>query len=387
MDDAALTERQAAVTAFRDITGRLSQDGDALAALRTVTFWGGAGFSKAWNPQSPTEGTLFSISRSEIETFKNLSHVLNALGWDDNDGIGFEGFKTLRYVIDMQLKYPDIRNRYLDEQSLQLSIREIRTFIHNRFSSLCDLNHVNLATGRFRASPFLSETQRPIHGFFEWLEGLCRNRKEDDEGGLILNFITTNYDFTIETILDNLGEADRPIFRRLYRGITPHRFCGQSVWDQRRSVFDHSLIKLNGGFEILRDGEGYHFEYRDRPLEAVRDNPPILILPSREQDYTDPYFKEIFPKAVRVLRDTRVLVIVGYSMPREDALVRFILRQLAESGEDARGKYIFCIDLKGSDILDSRLRWTFNSIGRMGWPRVHYYPGKFEDFCAEARAA
>ena len=86
-----------------------------------------------------------------------------------------------------------------------------------------------------------------------------------------------------------------------------------------------------------------------------------------------------------MLRDTRVLVIVGYSMPREDALVRFVLRQLAESGEDARGKYIFCIDLKGSDILETRLRWTFNSIDRLGWPRVHYYPGKFEDFCAETR--
>ena len=378
-----MDERRTAVAAFRDITDRLSQDDESLAALRTMTFWGGAGFSKAWNPQSPTEGSLFSISRSEIETFKNLSHVLKALGWDENDRIGFEGFKTLRYVIDMQLKYPDIRNRYLDEQSLALSIQEIRTFIHNRFSSLCDLNNVDMETAKFPMPPVLSNNQSAISGFFERLTGLCGDRASD-KGGLILNFITTNYDFTIETILDNLGAADRPIFRRLYRGITPHLVCGQSIWDQRRSVFDHNLIKLNGGFEILRDPDGYHFEYRDRPPESVRDNPPILILPSREQDYTDPYFKEIFPKAIRVLRDTRILMIVGYSMPREDALVRFVLRQLAESGEDARGKYIFCVDLKGSDILDTRLRWTFSSIDRMEWPKVFYYPGKFEEFCAEA---
>ncbi|NKB55890.1 MAG: hypothetical protein GKS00_06100 [Alphaproteobacteria bacterium] len=384
MDKAALDERQTAVAAFRDIAEQLSQDDESLAALRTMTFWGGAGFSKAWNPQSPTEGTLFSISRAEIETFKNLSHVLKALGWDENDGIGFEGFKTLQYVIDMQLKYPDIRNRYLDEQSLVLSIQEIRTFIQNRFRSLCDLNNIDMETSKFPTPPVLSENQQAIHKFFEDLTGLCGGRSSDNDG-LILNFITTNYDFTIETILDNLGAADRPIYRRLYRGITPHLVCGRSIWDQRRSVFDHNLIKLNGGFEILRDREGYHFEYRNRPPEAVRNNPPILILPSREQDYTDPYFKEIFPKAVRVLRETRILVIVGYSMPREDALVRFVLRQLAESGEDARGKHIFCIDLKGSPILDTRLRWTFNSIDRMGWPKVFYYPGKFEDFCAEAR--
>jgi hypothetical protein len=382
MDDAVLDERRTAVAAFRNITDRLSQEDDSLAAARTMTFWGGAGFSKAWNPQSPTEGALFSISRAEIETFKNLSHVLNALGWDENDGIGFEGFKTLQYVIDMQLKYPDIRNRFLDEQSLSLSIQEIRTFIHNRFSSLCDLNNVDRETGRFPSAPALAESQHAIHGFFESLASL-RGDRDSDNGGLILNFVTTNYDFTIETILNNLGAADWPIFRQLYRGISPHMICGQSIWDQRRSRFDYNLIKLNGGFEVLRDREGYHFEYRKRPVDAVRNNPPILILPSREQDYTDAYFKEIFPKAVRVLRETRILVIVGYSMPREDALVRFILRQLAESGEDARGKYIFCIDLKGSDILDSRLRWTFNSIDRMGWPRVFYYPGKFEDFCSE----
>ncbi len=381
MDDVVVDERRTAVRAFRDVVENLSEDSDSLAALRTMTFWGGAGFSKAWNPQSPTEGTLFSISRAEIDTFKNLSHVLNALGWDENDGIGFEGFKTLQYVIDMQLKYPDIRNRYLDEQSLSLSIQEIRTFIHNRFASICDMNNVDRETGMFPTAIALTESQSAIHNFFESLAGANEARR----GGLILNFVTTNYDFTIETILNNLGAADRPIFRQLYRGISPHQICGQSIWDQRRGRFDYNLIKLNGGFEVLRDREGYHFEYRKRPIDAVRNNPPILILPSREQDYTDPYFKEIFPKAVRVLRETRILLIVGYSMPREDALVRFVLRQLAESGEDARGKYIFCVDLKGSDILDSRLRWTFNSIDRIGWPKVFYYPGKFEDFCAEAQ--
>lgn len=384
MDDTALDEKRSTVAAFRDIASRLSADGEGLAALRTMTFWGGAGFSKAWNPQSPTEGTLFSISREEIAAFKNLSHVLKALGWDENDGIGFEGFKTLGYVIDMQLKYPDIRNRYLDEQSLKLSIQEIRTFIHDRFNSLCNLNHIDRTTGKFPTAPVLAENQRAMRNFFEALRRLCGG-PDNDRAGLVLNFITTNYDFTIETILDDLDDADQPAVQRLYRGITPYLFCGESIWDQQRSVFNHNLIKLNGGFEILRDGNGYHFDYRARPLAAVRGNPPILILPSREQDYTDPYFKEIFPKAVRVLRDTRVLVIVGYSMPREDALVRFVLRQLAESGEDARGKYIFCVDLKGSDILDTRLRWTFSSIARMGWPRVHYYPGKFEEFCAEAR--
>ena len=97
----------------------------------------------------------------------------------------------------------------------------------------------------------------------------------------------------------------------------------------------------------------------------MQASPPILILPSREQDYTDPYFRAIFSKAVRVLRETRVLIIVGYSMPREDALILFILRQLAESVEYTHGKYIFCIDLKAPDILDRCINWILIPYRKM----------------------
>jgi hypothetical protein len=86
-------------------------------------------------------------------------------------------------------------------------------------------------------------------------------------------------------------------------------------------VHDHwlvnRLLKLNGGFEIFADGTGYVLDY-GRPLAAdVATLPPVLMLPSREQQYTDPYFQAIFPKAVRLMRESTVLVIVGYSLPEE----------------------------------------------------------------------
>ena len=74
--------------------------------------------------------------------------------------------------------------------------------------------------------------------------------------------------------------------------------------------------------------------YHKRSGPEITGRPPVLMLPSREQDYSDPYFKEIFPKAVRLMRETRVLIIVGYSMPDDDALMRFIIRQFAEEPED-----------------------------------------------------
>lgn len=384
--DTTTANRQQTVEAFAEVMASLNRGDQHIAALRALTFWCGAGFSKAWNPQSPTEGSLFRISKEQIATFNNLSHVLEALGWDDNDGIGFEGFKTLTYVIEMQLKYPDIRNRYLDENNLRFSISEIRTFIQNRFEQLCDLDYVSPRTGRFDSQADPSRTREALLAFFEGLVHAPAHAVDSSDDPTV-HFVTTNYEFTVETILDNIGARAVPVLGSLYRGISPHRVCGRSIWEHPRTSFRHNLIKLNGGFEILRDGEGYELEYRTRRADDVRESPPILILPSRDQDYSEPYYREIFPKAVRVLRETSVLVVVGYSMPREDALIRFVLRQLADSGADARGKYIFCIDLKGPEILDARLRWTFHSVGRIGWPKVHYYSGRFEDFCLDYAAA
>src|SRR5262245_48925023 len=111
--------------------------------------------------------------------------------------------------------------------------------------------------------------------------------------------------------------------------------------------------------------------------------PPVLMLPSREQDYTDPYFRAIFPKAVRLMRESTILVIVGYSLPEEDALIRFILRQFAEEQEDALGKYIFYIDYMDDDTKRSRLEKVFPWIRPNAFPCIALYQGGFEKFAEE----
>ena len=87
--------------------------------------------------------------------------------------------------------------------------------------------------------------------------------------GTRFNFITTNYDNLIEAVFDStLAEGDS-FGRYLYRGVTPVRFVGD---EDPEFAYSHdwlvfNLLKLNGGFEVLRSDHGYVFDYRQRSRE------------------------------------------------------------------------------------------------------------------------
>ncbi|MCM5704408.1 SIR2 family protein [Larsenimonas salina] len=374
-------DNTATVQAFIELLDGMLDDPLDRRRPPVVTFWCGAGFSKAWDPSSPTDGDLFAIDLDDIHDFPNLQHVLHVIGWADYRRLNFEQFKNLRYVLDMQVRYPDIRNRYFDIQNLKLSISELRTLIMRRFQAACDVQNVDDDL-RFTTERD-SMDQQNITALFALLEQRARHAGLDANCPLY-HFLTTNYDFTIESILERVHAHSAPVFGRLYRGVTPSRICGSTIWEHLPRTVDRTVIKINGGFEILPTLEGFEFEYRARSDRAIREAPPLLILPSQVQDYDEPYFHQVFPKAVRLLRETDVLVIVGYSMPPEDALIRFILRQLAESPSDARGKHVFVIDTKNHDIIKSRLEEVFFYLPSVGWPREHYFSGRFEEFCRRA---
>jgi hypothetical protein len=169
--------------------------------------------------------------------------------------------------------------------------------------------------------------------------------------------------------------------QRTYRGITPTFLSGKR---NLNVVQDHwavnTLIKINGGFEILTDGHSYNLDYRRRSFDAIRELSPEIMMPSKEQNYTSPYFTAIFPKAVRLLQESRVLVIVGYSLSEEDALLRFLIRQFAEDLRDVHGKYIFYIDYTSQDALTERLQGCFRYINRMDAGHIYTASGGFVDW-------
>ena len=116
--------------------------------------------------------------------------------------------------------------------------------------------------------------------------------------GLRWNYVSTNYDFVLEAILDNCLGNDDSYTLYTYRGVTPSSYCGgQPLTTVHDNWLVSNLLKINGGFEVFKDGAGFAFDYRNTRTDAqLRAEPPQLMLASREQDYTQQYFQRDVPE-------------------------------------------------------------------------------------------
>lgn len=324
---------------------------------------------------------LFKLDTDDLRDVTDLIVLSRMLGLSSSE-ITLDGIRQIVYNLDVYDRYPDVCSRYIDPQNTRIIRDGVRAAILNRYEKLASINYFNDETSRF---PLIKENkqQRSILRFFRYLY-TCANGSEIFSEGIRLHFATTNYDYVIETILDNILGPDDSLFLYTYRGFTPSKIA-----DSRNPVMTHQhwltqhLIKLNGGFEILREENRYHLDYSKRNPEQIAKQPPIIMLPSREQNYSDPYFHTIFPKIVRLMRETRILIIVGYSLPDDDALIRFVLKQFAEEPEDAHGKVIFYIDLLSDSDKRLRLKSVFPLIEQIDMPQVFTYQGSFSDFTEE----
>jgi SIR2-like domain len=352
-----------------------------LSPLTNIVFWAGAGFSKAWEPASPVGSQLFALERGSLGNLSLLDTLIDLFGTDNQ--ISFEQLRQLLYQLDMYDRYPDLRSRYFDDQNICMSRNTLRQAIIANFNKLSHLNYFDATLNKFPLKK-PSEAQRQILKFFNYVAHRSSGADAVSEG-LRMQFITTNYDFVIETILDNFyADPEDSLFLYTYRGFTPTRVANHI---NPKPLHDHwlvwHLLKLNGGFEIVPEPGGYVLDYSKRAQDAIDANLPVLMLPSREQNYLDPYFRTIFPKAVRLLRESAVLVLIGYSLPADDALIRFIIRQFAEEREDGFGKYLFYIDpLKNIDKLD-RLSAVFPWAEDRQFPQMFLYEGGFSEFAKE----
>lgn len=351
--------------------------------LTNLTFWAGAGFSKAWDTKAPLCKDLFKFETPLIERAVSTLALSRMFGFDPlalsrSKNISPAQLRQIVYQLDMYERYPDIRSRYIDDQNLRLFRAALRSAVVQRYKQITELNYIDPGFPRLNPTP----AQKDIIGLFDYLLRL-EDGSEPLLEGIRTHFVTTNYDFVIETILNEvLGEGDS-LFWRTYRGFTPIRIANEpNTTPVHVHDFTRCLLKINGGFEILPSGEDYLLDYRHRRLNDILNQPPVLMLPSREQNYNDPYFLTIFPKAVRLLRETKILVLVGYSLPEDDALLRFILHQFAEAPEDGRGKYIFYIDPCSYQKKRKAITQVFPMIGESA-PELYTFEGGFDAFAAE----
>ncbi|MGY3427442.1 hypothetical protein ACVWZW_007946 [Bradyrhizobium sp. F1.13.4] len=86
---------------------------------------------------------------------------------------------------------------------------------------------------------------------------------------------------------------------------------------------------------------------------------------------------------MRLLHETTVLIIVGYSLPPDDALLRFVIRQFAEEAEDGREKIIFYIGPGADEDKKAVIEEVFPSRGTVGVPLLQTYNSGFDQFAAE----
>jgi hypothetical protein len=351
--------------------------------LTNFTFFAGARFSKSWDPSAPVGSELFTLNTDVIEKVADIGALARMFGLSNSSKINPEQLRQIVYQIDMYERYPDVQSRYVDEQNLRMFRGALRAAVVDRYEKITDLNYFDPVTSKF---PFPSPTKQKhdIISFFRYLH----KRIDGSQGraeGIRTHFVTTNYDYVIETILDNALAPDDSLFLYTYRGFTPSHIVDEpNITPVHDHWFVEHLLKINGGFEIRRRGEDYVLDYNKRSVEAVTADPPIIMLASREQDYSDPYFKIVFPKVVRLMRETTVLVIVGYSLPPDDALIRFFIRQFAEEQEDGHGKVVFYIG-PGTDGHQKRgvLQEVFPSMRLDNAPKLITYNEGFDAFASE----
>jgi hypothetical protein len=335
---------QNAVTEFVKLINNRSYRGkhynDGIVPLTNITCFCGAGFSKSWDKRYPTGDELFTIEPDYSKTTA-LSEFLDYIGYERYHTIIPQEFKEIVYQIDMQLKYPDIRMRYIDRFNLYILKRELVALVYEKFNSRIKLNYFSPSTDTFDFKA--EDAQKPLINFFTWLHDHETGDRDGLAEGIRVHYLTTNYDFLIESILDQIESFYQ---NNTYRGFSTSEFNGRE--DAHIIVHNQwlvrNLIKINGGFEIFEKGNEYKIDYREPKVGELKKNPPVIILPSKEQDYTSNYFQAVFPKAVRMLQESKILVIIGSGLPEEDAVLRILLRQFAEEKIDSVPKVIFYID-------------------------------------------
>src|SRR5205085_167461 len=141
---------------------------------------------------SPTGNELFTFTQDFLTHAESeIDELLMQPGYPTLEDTAPAKFKELVYNLSMQLKYPGIRTRYMDESSLALMLNEIKALVQQRFEEITTLHYYDEATGRFVLSGPASPAQRTILDFYGWL----RAQRDDSQHvprGIHFDFLSTN---------------------------------------------------------------------------------------------------------------------------------------------------------------------------------------------------
>ncbi|EJU9539295.1 SIR2 family protein [Vibrio alginolyticus] len=319
-----------------------------------TTFFTGAGFSKAWNDDYPLGAGLFSIdfeNQSDELNFISLAESLHipkpdrALEQKEYDKACYTYFCEIKFHLDIFKRYPSLLPSYLDSTLIKELEGEMKHFIVKRFIDTVGDSEFDLNSDE--------NINTDIVKFFKAVQ----------ENSKSISFISTNYDYIIEKIFSSFDS------RVFCRGIVNrHEFYSKN-W-QGKGI---PLYKINGGFEVHSDSSGFYLDYEEKELV------PNIILPSKEQNYGDKYFKSVFLKSSSKLRESNKLVFIGYSLPDEDLTIRFLLKSFIDCSSEHKEIFVISKDTEGAMKIREKVANLFPNLAEND--AIWAVEGSFIDIC------
>ncbi len=334
----------------------------------------GAGLAKAWSTKSPLSKDLFSIPTSAFEGNESVLHLLDYLNKGETGHVDQEAMRDVASFLDLCEHHPFLRGELLDRYSVSRLRASLNRSIKQHYRDIHYINDLKDLDDRLPVKSAKSPHRQPMIALLrEMLHDRCEYA--DASLGLDLCFVTTNYDYAIESwIQESTGD---PVLEDLYRGFTPAHINGrentQYLIDRPHSL---KLLKLNGGFEIIESHEGFAVDYRDHQRN------PVMVLPSSFQDYASAYFQCVFEKAAIAFRQADVVLFAGYSFPSEDLLVRRLTAMVADTAKPQIPKKIFSISRTNRQAIKQSLIATFGHLSDT-MLQVSAYKHDFSKFCAD----
>ena len=332
----------------------------------------GAGFARAWSVRSPLAKNLFNVPTAAFENRESLYRLLEYLRKGSTGQLTQDDLKDINTFLDLCNQHNFLLGSLMDRYSPQKLKFELSRAIKDHFRAIHYINYLKDGTESLPVKSRKSLHRKPI---IQFLSQLLHDRCEfsEEHSGVDLCFVTTNYDFFVESWIQE--SVDEPIFDLLYRGFTPTHVNGNvNTQYLMNNPFGLKLYKLNGGFEITETVDGYAIDYRNTTTN------PVMILPSNYQDYGSDYFKCVFDKAALAFSRADLVLFVGYSFPVEDILIRRLVAKLSEDQRPEEKKLVVCVNSKGSQTVKKRLIDLFGSSGPFT-PNILVSNLPFNSFC------
>ncbi|WP_202393510.1 SIR2 family protein, partial [Klebsiella michiganensis] len=241
----------------------------------------------------------------------------------------------------------------LDRHTLELFESQVKLYIKNKFSKKIPSNDLKL-----NQSARFGQNKNSIISFFKQFQDAA-----------VLDVITTNYDIVIDKVLSHAFPG-----RSISRGFPVHN-NNILMCPQPKGI---GLYKLNGGFEVVAEKDGFKIDYDSLVDPKVVPN---IILPSNEQDYGDKYFKTAFVKSSGQLRQADLLIFIGYSFPKEDFIINFLLNTFLDGNSTEKETVI--IGRNKSSAIDTHQRacGVFKELNDKS--ALFYYGGSFSELCRQ----